>query len=138
MDAELKKSYKGFVLWLLGFVVGNIILAPVIMKAMPEELAVYASLSVTLLFLILLMYVIYKTEYIYWINGVSYEMARKATGEQRKAYAAGHLKRFVRAGVVWLLYGAVKYAFGITLWWDVAVFMAVVIISAVSTVSIKL
>ncbi len=120
-----------------GFFFANIILLPFVLSGMPERYQTYISLSVTLICLDILLYIIYATEKVYWINGLSFEDAKKMTSQARRTYAAEHLRRFVNASLVWLLYGAVKVLFSIGLWWDILVFLILVITTAVSTIGIK-
>ncbi|MBE6037840.1 MAG: hypothetical protein E7218_01385 [Anaerofustis stercorihominis] len=138
MDENYKKSYKGFVLWLVLFFAVHIFGAEPLISMVEENYSVYASLSLTLIFLDILTYVIYKTEYIYWYNGMSYDTARKASSGARKEYAHRHLIKFVYASIMWLFYGILKSLTGIKLWVDVLVFCALIIGAALSTITVRL
>ena len=138
MDENYKKSYRGFVLWLVLFFAVHIFGAEPLMSMVEENYSVYASLSVTLLFLDALTYIIYKTEYIYWYNGMSYDTARKASSGARKEYAYRHLIKFVYASIMWFVYGILKSLTGIKLWVDIIIFCALIIGAALSTMGIKL
>ena len=80
---QYKESYKGLVGMILGFVV-LMFLFPFLTDLQGKFTAVI-SMNLVNLWVALLSLVIYKTEYIYWINGVSYEDAVKAGSERRKA-----------------------------------------------------
>ena len=138
MENDLKKSYKGLVLWGILLISSSVTAAIIFDKILPEKYMLYSSFSLTIIFINILFYIIYKTEYIYWINGVTYEDARKATSEGRKEFAGKHLEKFVNATLMWGLYGIAKYFFGINLIWDTFAFLMILIPSAISTVRIKL
>ena len=84
---ELKKSYKGIwflILLMIVFIIGICFL--------PEEIMTAGLITriidiFTAAWIALLTFIVYKTEYIYWYNGVTYEDAVKAGSERRKAYA---------------------------------------------------
>ena len=137
MEKEYKRTYTGFFLWLLCYVV-SLGIAAKVSAGMTENNAVLLTFSVTIIMLDILLYIIYITENIYWINGVSYNDAKNATHEERKVYAQEHLRKFVNATFLWGIYVVAKCFTGIPMWVDIVTFLVILITAAVSTIKIKL
>ncbi|MEG2038991.1 MAG: hypothetical protein RRZ73_04605 [Oscillospiraceae bacterium] len=133
-----KQSYKLFVAWLAGFCVLVMLPALIPEKYISEDIIGKIVLAISMLAVLLLFYIVYKTERVYWINGTSYKDAAAATSEQRKAFAMKHLKMFCTATIIYLIYTVIAYAVKTNLLLDSMVFSAVTIIAAVKTISIKL
>ena len=55
----------------------------------------------------ILMLLIYKTEKIFWINGISYEEAVKAGSDRRKVYARKYVKHFGVFTLAFLLFSLI-------------------------------
>lgn len=132
---ELKKSYKGFIIWMVGFCVASFAVVFV-----PLEGLVLARVvqNVCTVGIAVLAYIIYKTGYIYWYNGTSYEDAVKAGEERRKEYAWKHFRRFGIFAVAYFIFSMIGLYIGINYWIDFAVFMVGFIGVAVSTIQFKL
>lgn len=135
---EYKKSYKGFVAFIFALTAIMIFLPslPIIHSA---ESSMLAIMNICTIGMAMLMYIIYKTEYVYWFNGTEYEEALKAGSERRKKFAWEHFKRF---GLFALVYGA--FSCGVCLlnlssyWINLAVGTIGLICVAISTIRIKL
>lgn len=133
---ELKKTYKGFVLWMLGFflVIFGVAFLPIedgiLMGRIVNNIC---SVGVTLL-----AYIIYKTEYVYWYNGTEYEEAVKAGSERRKEFAWKHFRRFGLFSVTFLIFSVIsqlsQFNFGI----DIVVLLTGIVAVAISTIQFKL
>lgn len=140
-DEYEAKSYKLLLLWFIGFFV-SIIAFPYLLQKnhvkIEEAIAVRISILLVLLALLLLFWIIYKTERIYWINGVSYKEAKVATSERRKAYALGHLNIFLKATVTFGVYCVIATTLDVHTGIDIAVFIIVIIVSVFKTFPIKL
>lgn len=133
---ELRKSYKGFIIWMILFTLlcfcvpllpiedGNV-LGRIINNCMTISLA-------------LLAFIIYKTEYVYWYNGTTYEEAVDAGEERRKVFAWKHFKRFGMFAGVFLVFSIVAHMSGIGLWNDIVIVTVGIVGIAISTVNIKL
>ena len=92
---ELKKSYKGLIIMFV--VLLAVVLVPCFLPYSIDITAgdIIRSIDILgVLWITALTYVIYKTEYVYWYNGTSYEDAVKAGSERRKAFAYEHFRRF--------------------------------------------
>ena len=133
---ELKKSYKGFLLWMLIFVVTMLgcALLPI------EESAVLTRIvmNVCVLNIVLLAFIIYKTEYVYWYNGTEYKQAVEAGSERRKAFAKKHLKRFGVFAVLYLAYSVVAQLSQVPYGVDIAIASVGMVVVAISTIKFKL
>lgn len=128
---ELKKSYKGFLLWMLAFVVTMLGCAflPVENGAVLTRIV----MNVCVLNIVLLAFIIYKTEYVYWYNGTKYKQAVETSSERRKEFAWKHLKRFGTFALFYLVYSVVAQLFQIPYGVDIAVATAGMIAAAIST-----
>ena len=133
---ELKKSYKLFVIWLICFLIlmFGVCFIPgldsVIMTRLVFNLCSWSIVS--------LCYMIYKTEYVYWFNGTTYEQAVKAGEERRKDFALKHLKRFYYFAIIYLLLSLIFHLYHVKFWVDIYLFTVGIIITAISTIKIKL
>lgn len=132
---ELKKSYKGFVFWMIGYILVMLAMAFLPVDA---ELAMRICLNVCIMAVALLTYIIYRTEYVYWYNGVSYEDAVKAGSLRRREYAGKVFKRFSIGSDICLVYSLFAQTMGYNQLIDVAVFMVVIVAVAISTVGMEL
>lgn len=133
---EFKKSYKGFWLWMLFFLVACFGVA-----FLPIDDGILAGrivCNVCTLGMALLAYTIYRTGYIYWYNGVSYEESLKAGEERRKAYAWTHFKRFGIFAVVFLLFSVIAHLLQFSFAIDIVLLLVGLVGVAISTINIKL
>ena len=132
----LKKSYTGFVIWLIGFCAMMTLLA-----FLPTEdvgLIVRLLNNIMRIGIVILMFMIYKTEKVFWINGVSYEDAVEAGSERRRTYAMRYLKRFgiFAAGI--FLYSFIAQMLHIPYGIDIAIGFVGIVACAFSTMRFKL
>lgn len=133
---EYKKTYKGLILWLIAFMFGLPGLAALPFR--DSEILAKVILNVCALFIVLLAYMIYRTEAVYWYNGTSYEDALLAGSERRKAFARRHLGCFGRFAVCFLLYSLVSEVCHLHMMIDTLVFTVGCIGAAVATIPYKL
>ena len=133
---ELKKSYKGFVIWLLIFVATMFGCAflPIENGAVLTRIV----MNVCVLNIVLLAFIIYKTEYVYWYNGTEYKQAVEAGSERRKAFAKKHLKRFGMFALLYLVYSVVAQLIQVPYGVDIAVATVGMVVVAISTIKFKL
>ncbi len=133
---ELKKSYKGFVWWMIGFTAALFAIC-----FLPTEdgglLTRLICIEMTV-GIALLAYIIYRTEYVYWYNGTTYEEAVAAGSERRKAFALKHFERFAWCAAICLLFSLAAHALGWSFWLDMCVHCIALIAVAISTIRIKL
>ena len=129
-----KKSYKLFILWI---VLLFVLLYSVVFLDISDSLSIKFEIMVLNIALLILFIIIYKTESIYWINGVSYKEAKAMTSEQRKYYAMEHLKLFLKGALVTLIYCVLSYFLKISMFIDIIVATIILIITAIRSISIK-
>ena len=88
---ELKKTYKGLILGLIGFCIVSmgVTLLPLSSLVLVRIINNFCTFGV-----VLLAYVIYRTEYVYWYTGTTYEEALKAGRDRRKSFALKHFRCF--------------------------------------------
>ena len=109
-----RKSYKGLVIWVLAFLAALLVVCflPYKSPAVPGRLMTHlctfgiASLS----------WMIWRTEQVYWYNGVSFEEAEKAGSERRKAYALRHFRLFGGYALAALAFSMVACRLRLPLW----------------------
>lgn len=133
---ELKKSYKGFVWFMLIFTAVMFLIA--LIPTEDSGLITRLICAEAALGMAALAYIVYRTEYVYWYNGTTYEEAVAAGSERRKAFARKHLDRFAACAAATLLYSSAAQALGWPFWIDIVLSTAALIATAISTVKIKL
>ena len=86
----------------------------------------------------LLMYIIYKTEAIYWFNGTEYKEALEAGSQRRKRFAYRHMIYFGGFAFVHILLSLLLHMLHMSYWIDIVTGCIGLIITAISTIKIKL
>lgn len=132
---ELKKSYKGLVLWMLGYLAALAI--PFVVQS-DAALCMRLILHITSLGMALLCWIVLKTEAVYWYNGTTYEEAVQAGSQRRKAFARKHFDAFFRFALLFLLFSVGMALLNISFWADFAVGSIGLIAVAISTIRFKL
>ena len=137
METEYRKSYKGLVLWLVGYTALS--LAPTLLpEGTDPGIEIRLVLALTAAAVAGLMAIIWKTESVYWINGTSFEQARNAGSDRRREFAAAHLRVFGRFALGYVVFSAIMQWRGVTWGVDLAVFCVGLIVAAVGTLKVKL
>ena len=131
----MKKSYKGFVIWLLVYTAGCIL--PVFLP-LNGETVTKLILLYTAAMMALLAYIVYKTDSIYWYNGVAFEEAEAAGYERRSEYAYKHLVVFGWFAAIYTAYTAISLYLNINIFIDSMILTISLIVAAVFTMKIKL
>ena len=103
----MKKSYKGFMAWLVLFCVG--VLAIILMDIKNIDLVGLVLGNYIFITLAILTGMIYKNEAIYWYTGISYQEACAVTSKQRKEYAYKHFIRFLMVCLGYFVYSIIAY-----------------------------
>ena len=138
MSTEYIKTYKPLAIWLGAYVAVLAALPATLFSALPGGMLTSAMLACVYLGLLALFILIHQGGYVYWINGgPSFEEARDAGEENRRAYAWEHLKRFMLAGAALIPYLVLASILRWPAWLNIVVFGAVVISAALSTVNIR-
>lgn len=133
---ELKKSYKGFLLWMLAFIV--CMFGVCFIPGMNGDLATRLVFNLCTVGMTILCYIMYKTEYVYWINGTTYEQAVKAGSERRKEFALKHMKVFGNFAILFLVLSIIFHIFDVQIWVDILIGTIGIIVTAVRTIPFKL
>jgi len=133
---ELKKSYKGFVLWMIGFLAATFAVAFV--PAEDEMMPMRLIMLVTVWAVAGMAFIIWRTESVYWYNGTSYEDAVAAGQERRKEFAWKHLVVFARFALMATAVSVVMMLLGWSAWIDFAFATVGLCVAAFMTVPIKL
>ena len=133
---ELKKSYKGFIIWLIAMCVA--IFGCVLIPTDDAALVTRIVMNTSTISLAVLTWIVYKTENVYWYNGISYEEARKASSDRRKLYAWTHCRRFGMFALVYLLISVAAHMLQVSFWLDIVIGTVGLIVAALGTIKIKL
>lgn len=133
---ELKKSYRGLVWWMLGFVAGMLAIA--FLPLDDAGLILRVLLSFTAADVALLAYIVWRTEQVYWYNGTEYEVAVTAGSERRKAFAWRHFRIFGWYALAHAVFSVLMHLTGMPWWIDIIVFCVGLCTAAFSTMPIKL
>lgn len=129
-----KKSYAGLIVWTICFLLLTLA-CPFLGRT---EITLRCIMQLCSLGVTVLVYMIYVNEKVYWINGVSFEEALKATSEQRKRYAFRHLKCFLWFAVPYFFFSLISYLLGWSAWIDFTLGTVGLCTAAIATVPIKL
>lgn len=130
----MKKSYKGFFLWIIIYCLGFVPIFRIGDGAVVTRLTLwYTSVMMTVLTVIIRNY-----DKVYWINGVMFEDAEKAGYDKRMEFAQRHLDKFLKHTVLYTIFTLASYFLGWSLWIDIVVFCVSLIWTAVSTINIRL
>ncbi len=138
MSTVYQKTYKPLAIWFGAFLTVTVVLPTALACRIPDSTLISAFLGCTYLSAVSLFVLIYAGGYVYWIcGGPSFEEARDAGEEVRRAYAWAHLKRFLVAGAALAPYLVASAILGWPAWLDVAVFGVALIAAAVATAPIQ-
>lgn len=132
----MKKSYKGFGLWMLIFLIT--MFGSALLPIEDSELLMRISMNVCIWNVALLAYIIYKTECVYWYNGTEFKEAVEAGTERRKKFAWKHLEKFGGFASIFLVYSVISYLLKMPCGIDVTVGTLGMCVAAFSTIKIKL
>lgn len=141
-----KKTYKPLFLWLLIFIAVSTFI-PIFINQMFEQLFQItwgegAEVRMILMFMVIaidgLMVMIYAGEYVYWINGgPSFEEAKAAGSKKRKAYAAAHLRVFLKMTLICCVYLVISSFFRLPMGIDIILISAAVVVAVIKTMPIR-
>lgn len=136
---DYQKTYKPFLLWIGLFVVVITIIPLCLEHVLPPFMDVMdLILYITVIMVDVLFYMVYKGEYVYWINGgPSFEEAKEAGSECRKEYAFLHLRVFLILTGILFIYALISIWQGFSMWIDFMVFIVGIIGAMFMTIPIK-
>lgn len=133
---EYKKSYKLLWLWLVLFML--LMAAAALLPIEDTSKAILVTLNACNGGVALLSFIIYKTRFIYWYNGIEFEEAKAAGEERRIAYGYAHWRLFGGFAALYFVYSlcALIIPFGIAL--HIILDVVGLIATAFATMKIKL
>lgn len=133
---DYKKSYKGFIVLMAAFVILLFLLS--FITDVDADFITIIICNLTNIWMVLLTWIIYRTEKIYWYTGIAYEEAARTSSENRKRYAIRHFRRFAIYAVVFILYSAFAFLCNISLIVSSMIETIGIVAVAISTINIKL
>jgi len=131
-----KKSYTGFILWMVGFVAA--MLAICFIPVEDEQVLMRLILLVMAWSVTSMAFIIWKTESVYWYNGTTFEEAEAAGSERRKAFAWKHLKIFGVYALAASVLSALMQLLGWSAWIDFTLATLGIVVAACMTIPLKL
>ena len=131
-----KKSYRGFVLGLIVFLV--LLLSISFIPALNEHLVMRLIMLLTVWYMAALSFHIWRTEQIYWYNGTAFEDAEAAGSERRKAFAWQHFRIFGVFALVQTVLACAMMLLGWSAWIDFTVGTVGICVACFMTIPIKL
>lgn len=132
----LKKSYKGLILWMIGYTA--VLIGAAFLPIRDVGLLVRVIDSLTMVSVVVLMLIIWRTEKVFWFTGMSFEQAVEAGPARRKAYAWKHVKLFGIFAAAYLLFSVVAQMLHFPIAVDLAVLMAGMFAVCVFSMKFKL
>lgn len=130
------KTWKPFIAWMIGFSIISIIIS--LFLNVSDKISTLIMLLITVISIYILMLIIYKGEYVYWINGgPTYEEAKSEGSKRRKRYAKAHLDLFLKMTLGCLGYGFISLLFNFSMWLDIIIISGAIIVTALATIPIK-
>ena len=138
MKRVYEKRYWPLVIWFAVFVAGMIGSAELADRSGLGRRGMTAvSMTALILLLAALFVMIWKGEYVYWINGgPDFDQAKAAGSERRRAYAWLHLRAMLLGGLAALIVLAAEYCCGANELTMILSVGACVVAAAVSTTRI--
>ena len=134
---EYRKSYKAFVIWLVVYLAA--MFSPMLLpKDTDAGLVMRLVFNLTSLGLVVLMWIIWRTESVYWINGTTFEQARDAGSARRRAFALAHMKVFARFALGYAIFSIIMQLQNVGFVADIVAFCVGLIASALLTLRIRL
>ena len=131
-----KKSYTGFILWMVGFVAA--LLAICFLPVEDEQVLKRLILLLMAWSVTGMAFIIWKTESVYWYNGTTFEEAEAAGSERRKAFAWKHLKIFGVYALAASVLSALMQLLGWSAWIDFTLATLGLVVAACMTIPLKL
>lgn len=133
---EYIKTWKPFIAWIIGFPIISIVISLFLNTS--AKISALIMLLITVISIYILMLIIYKGEYVYWINGgPTYEEAKSGGSKRRKKYAKAHLDLFSKMTLVCIGYGLISIMLNFPIWIDIIIISGAIIVTAFATIPIK-
>ena len=131
-----RKSYTAFVIWMVVFIA--VLLMICFLPADDPALIMRLLVVLCTAGMAQLSWMIWRTERVYWYNGITFEDAEKAGSERRKEYALRHFRLFGRYAVITLAVAIGAHLLHIPWWIDFTVVMVGLVAAAFRTLGYRL
>lgn len=131
-----KKSYKGFVLGLIVFLV--LLLSIAFIPVEDEHLPMRLIMLLTVWYMAALSFQVWRTEQVYWYNGTTFEEAEAAGTERRKEFAWRHFRIFGMFALLMTVLSCAMQLLGWSAWIDFTVGTVGICVACFMTIPIKL
>ena len=131
-----EKSYKGLIFFIIGYMIAMFL--PIFLPFEDGILLTRIVLNIATIGIVLLCWMMYRNEKIYWINGITFEQAKRATSDQRKEYALWFLRKFGNAALIFLIFSAAAQYLHLSIMLDILVVTVLLIVVAVKSIKVKL
>ncbi len=134
-EKPLKKSYFGLIIWIIVYC-GACTAA--VFLPVSEQVILRLINVITMVGLCVLTAVIYKTEYVYWYSGITYEQAAAAGSQRRKEYAGKHLRIFWGLSALFIIFTIIMQLLGFNALIDEGVMIFGILAAAIRTMFYRL
>lgn len=131
-----RKSYTGLVIWLILFIAAT--LGASLLPAEDPAVPIRVLMNICTGGIALLAWIVWRSECVYWYNGVSFEQAENAGSERRRDYAFRHFWLFGVYALAALGFTLAGYLAGWPWWVDMTVISIGLIAAALYTTRYKL
>lgn len=131
----MKKSYTLLIVWIIVFCVVEM---GICFLPLESDLMMRLTMNVCSISIFILSLLIYLTGYVYWYSGVRFKDAVAAGAVRRRSYALKHLIRFGIFAAAYLLFSVVMQILHGNQMVDIAVFFIGLLVTAFSTMGIRL
>lgn len=134
-----KKNFKPFILWLILFIAGDILVSFLIGSlSLGSDITVKIFMAYIVIAMDLCMVLIHFGDYAYYFTGhPTYEEAANATKEYRHSYTLAHLKRFLIVTIPILVFYVISYFLNLGMAIDIILTTLGIAGAAISTMNIK-
>ncbi len=136
---QYKKSYLGLVVWTIVLIAEMIVGMPLLSTAVEsEKIMLKLTLLALVLSILLLMIIVHKGQYVYWMSGgPTYEEAKSATQERRKRYTWRLLRVFLIFSAVSVGYLIISFLCELPVGVDIVVICISLVVASIGTMGIR-
>lgn len=135
-NKEYKRNYKPLIAWIIVYMI--LLIAPLSIFEVSKKIGVMYSMMFSVFALDILLYIIYKGEYVYWFTmGPNFKEAKASRSEERKKYAKLILDLFLKMTAVSIVYSIVSIVFKFPVWVDIIIITGLITIASLKTIAFK-
>lgn len=135
-NKEYTKTYKPLVAWFIAYLIIPVVIIMNINLSEKMETLIY--LFLTVLGIDILLFIIYKGEYVYWFTGgPNFKEAKALGSKSRKQYAKEILDLFIKMTIICLIYAIISIVFKFTTGIDIIIISLAIVVAAFLSMPIK-